>query len=47
MAIGICFKNKIHSAHLDKMLLLLIVLLDHINLNCMELLTSFKSHKEV
>ena len=30
-----------HSAHSDKMLLLWIVLLDHLILNCMELLTSF------
>jgi hypothetical protein len=36
-----------HSAHSDKLLLLWIVLLDRLILNCMELLTSFKSYKEV
>ena len=36
-----------YSAHSDKMLVLWIVFLDHLILNCMELLTSFKSYKEV
>ena len=36
-----------HSAHSYKMLLLGIDLLDRLILNCMELLTSFKSDKEV
>ena len=41
-------KKKISPcAHLDKLLLLWIVLLDHLILNCTELLTSFKSYKEV
>ena len=44
---NLLFIKQGHSAHSEKLLLLGIDLLDHLILNCMELLTSFKSYKEV